>query len=91
MEREAARQGMEEGGMTPGELTVIGVRAQTLADELRRSRTLAFVASLNPKNGPARRNPFWLYGRDLARASQRLQSSIERALGTRGRHYDDLR
>lgn len=73
---------------TPGELVVIGVRAQALADELRNAKTMAWIASLNPVNPPARCSPFWIDGPDLSWATQRLRSSIERALGTRQRLYD---
>ena len=48
---------------------------------------LTFVARLGG-NSPARCSPFWLHAEELDWASQRLQSTIERALGTRDRHYD---
>lgn len=67
---------------------VVSVRALALADELRRSKTLAFVASLNPANSAARISPFWLDGPELDFAAQRLASVCERELGIRGRHYD---
>lgn len=72
--------------MTRGELTVIGVRAQSLADELQAAITLGKIAIIVAPPGP-RRDPFWL-SPDLEREAQRLLSSCERALGTRERHYD---
>jgi len=67
---------------------VVNVRATALADELRRAKTLTFIASFNPKSKPTRRSPFWLDAEELQWAADRLLSACEKALGTRGRHYD---
>lgn len=71
-------------GPTKGELTVVGIRAQALADDLRRAKTLGLINRL----GSNPRSVFYLYAEDLEWSAARLRSSCERALGTRGRHYD---
>jgi hypothetical protein len=68
-----------------GELMVIGVRVDALGVELRNAVTMAGLARLFA--GP-RRDPFYLNGPDLDWATQRLRSSLDRALGVRGRAYD---
>jgi hypothetical protein len=64
--------------VTPGELTVILVRAQCLEDSLR---SLLYRA----RHGCAWPDHVF----DVAFDAQRLESSCARGLGTRGRPYDE--
>ena len=72
--------------MSRGDLTVIGVRAQALEDQLRQAVTMHELGAMF--GGGPRRAGFYLNGPDLSWAAQRLRSACEKALGTRGRHYD---
>lgn len=68
--------------MTPGEKAVVSIRATALSDELRR------VIAMGRLNERRRKSPWQPYNDDLSWAAQRLMSACDRALGTRGRHYD---
>lgn len=68
--------------ITQGELNVAGVRAQQLSDELR---SAIVIGKLNRLFGRRVRTLFYLDGPDLHWTAQRLQSTCERALGTRQR------
>lgn len=69
-----------------GTLAVIDVRATGLADELRTAINLARISKLFAP--PRMHDPFYAGGNDLLRATERLLSTCEKALGTRTRHYD---
>jgi len=66
--------------MTRGELTVVRVRAQTLADMLRLHVHVLRELPLPKAIGYSTLNTVW--------HAQRLASACDRALGTRGRHDD---